>query len=87
MSDASADPFLAVGLAILMFLMLIINVYIYVYWQHPEDKNESMLPKVVIIFGLQVTAVSVLLIPIGKFFFSYYLLRFVSNPLFFRCCE
>lgn len=64
MSDASADPFLAVGLAILMFLMLIINVYIYVYWQHPEDKNESMLPKVVIIFGLQVTAVSVLLIPI-----------------------
>jgi hypothetical protein len=81
MSDASADPFLAVGLAILMFLMLIINVYIYVYWQHPEDKNESMLPKVVIIFGLQVTAVSVLLIPIGKFFLLL-LLRFVSNPLF-----
>jgi LMBR1 domain-containing protein 1 len=64
--SGGTDPFLAIGLAILMFLMLIINVYTLVYWQHPEDKNESILPKILIVLGLQLTAVCVLMIPIGK---------------------
>lgn len=66
MTSATVDPFLAVGIAILMFVMLIINVYILVYWQHPEDKNESILAKILIIFGLQLSAVSVLMLPVGK---------------------
>lgn len=66
MSSSTVDPFLAVGIALLMFVMLIINVYILVYWQHPEDKNESILAKILIIFGLQLSAVSVLMLPVGK---------------------
>ncbi len=63
---ATADPFLVVGLTLMMFIMLIINVYILAYWQHPEDKNQSYLAKLLIIFGLQLSAVSVLLLPVGK---------------------
>ncbi len=63
---ATADPFLVVGLTLMMFIMLIINVYILAYWQHPEDKNQSYLAKLLIIFGLQLSAVSVLWLPVGK---------------------
>jgi hypothetical protein len=66
--SSAGDPFLAIGLAILMFLMLIINIYTLVYWQHPDDKNESILAKLLIVFGLQLTTVTVLLIPIGTLF-------------------
>jgi LMBR1 domain-containing protein 1 len=63
---SGVDPFLVVGLTILMFVMLVINVYILVYWQHPDDSNQSYLSKVLIIFGLQLSAVSVLMLPVGK---------------------
>jgi LMBR1 domain-containing protein 1 len=61
------DPFLVLGLVILMVIMLIVNVYILAYWQHPEDKNESYLARLLIIYGLQLTAVAVLMLPVGKF--------------------
>ena len=60
------DPMLVVGIALLIFIMLIVNVYVLVYWQHPEDKNESILAKLLIIYGLQLSAVSVLMLPVGK---------------------
>lgn len=62
----TVDPFLVVGMSLLIFIMLIINVYILVYWQHPEDRNQSYLAKLLIIFGLQLSAVSVLMLPVGK---------------------
>lgn len=58
------DPLLIVGVILLIFLLLIANVYILIYWQHPDDKNESIWLKVLIIVGLQVAEMSVLLIPI-----------------------
>jgi hypothetical protein len=66
MASATADPFLIVGFTLLMLVMLIINIYILAYWQHPEDKNESIFPKLLIIFGLQLSAVAVLMLPVGK---------------------
>lgn len=62
----TTDPFLVIGLALLMFIMLVINVYVLVYWQHPEDRNESKMAKILILFGLQLTSVSVLMLPVGK---------------------
>lgn len=62
----TADPFLVVGFAILMVVMLIINIYILTYWQHPDDKAESVFPKILIVIGLQLSAVSVLMLPVGK---------------------
>jgi LMBR1 domain-containing protein 1 len=66
-SSSSLDPFLVFGLSILMFVMLIINVYILVYWQHPGDNNQSYLAKLLIVFGLQLSAVSMLMLPVGVF--------------------
>lgn len=63
---ANVDPFLVVGFTILMVVMLIINIYILTYWQHPDDKAESVFPKILIVFGLQLSAVSVLMLPVGK---------------------
>lgn len=61
----SSDPLLIVGIVILIILMLVINVYLLIYWQHPEDKNESILCRVLILFGFQLCSVSVLMLPIG----------------------
>lgn len=66
-ATANVDPFLVVGFALLMLVMLVINVYILAYWQHPEDKGESIFPKLLIIFGLQLSGVSVLMLPVGEF--------------------
>lgn len=65
-TSADAEPFLVVGFAVLMIITLIINIYILAYWQHPEDKGESVMSKFLIVFGLQLSAVSVLMLPIGK---------------------
>jgi hypothetical protein len=35
---AAVDPFLCVGMAILLAILLVINVYMLVMWQHPDDK-------------------------------------------------
>eukprot|EP01036_Dinobryon_divergens_P035013 gene35013-45323_t len=62
--SSGPDPFLVVGIVILMILMLIINTYLLIHWQHPEDKNESVLARVLILFGFQLSSVSVLMLPI-----------------------
>lgn len=71
-TTATADPFLVVGFVILMIVMLVINIYILTYWQHPDDKSESVFPKILIVAGLQLSAVSVLMVPVGKLQSSYY---------------
>eukprot|EP01041_Mallomonas_annulata_P002734 gene2734-5382_t len=57
-------PFLVVAIAILIFLLLVIDVYILVHFQHPDDKNESYVAKFIIVIGLLVSQLSVLLLPI-----------------------
>jgi len=68
------DPFLVIGLALLMVLALIVNIYVLVYWQHPEDKNQSYYAKILIVLCLQLTAVSVLMLPVGKDYEDFILL-------------
>jgi LMBR1 domain-containing protein 1 len=58
------DPFLVIGFLILLILVFVINVYVLVYWQHPEDKNESHLVRVLVVLGLQLSAICVLLLPV-----------------------
>lgn len=60
----AADPLLILGILLLIIIVFIINLYILAYWQHPDDKNESYWPRVVIVLGLQLSATSVLMIPI-----------------------
>ena len=63
-SGGTTDPFLIVGICLLIIILLVINVYAMAFYQHPDDKNESILAKVLIVFCLQLTAFSVLMIPI-----------------------
>lgn len=70
MTTANADPLLIVGVTLLIIMMLVINVYTLVYWQHPDDRNESYFAKGIIIFGLQLSSMSVLMLPIGTSLFS-----------------
>lgn len=60
----TADPFLIVGVVLLIILLLIINIYILANYQHPDDKNQSYLAKIIIILGLQLSSLCILLIPI-----------------------
>ena len=62
---STSTVLLGVGIGILVILLLVINIYLLVYWQHPDDKNESILARLLIIFGFQISAMSVLMIPIG----------------------
>lgn len=44
-----ADWWLYVVLFAAIFILLAINVYIVVIWQHPDDKNEAYFPKAVVV--------------------------------------
>ena len=40
-STTLVDPFICVGIAILVIVTCVINTYIYAYWQHPDDPVET----------------------------------------------
>ena len=61
------DPLICVGIALLLFVLLITNVYTFAYWAHPDDKSQSYFVRGLIILGLQLSAMSVLMLPVGKF--------------------
>jgi len=63
-TTSSVDPLLIVGIVIMIALVFVVNIYTLAYWLHPDDKNESYIARIVIIAGLQLSAVSVLMIPI-----------------------
>ena len=62
----AVDPLIVVGMAVLILVIFVVNIYILVYYSHPEDKNESYLAKALVVTGLQLSAMSVLMLPIGK---------------------
>ena len=45
-------------------LVVMINVYILVHFQHPEDRNQAWWPKFVVVFGLTLAVLSILLLPL-----------------------
>ena len=61
----AVDPLIVVGMSLLIVVIFVVNVYILVYYTHPEDKNESYLAKALVVTGLQLSAMSVLMLPIG----------------------
>jgi LMBR1 domain-containing protein 1 len=62
--STSTDPFIIVGITILLLIIFVINVYILVYWQHPQEKNESYIARFLILMSLCLSAMTVLVIPI-----------------------
>lgn len=51
--------------SIIAILMLcVIALYLIVYYQHPDDHNESYFPKGVVLFGFVLAGSTVLLFPL-----------------------
>lgn len=44
-----ADWWLYVVLFAALFILLAMNLYVVVIWQHPDDKNEAYFPKAVVV--------------------------------------
>jgi LMBR1 domain-containing protein 1 len=49
---------------VFLALLALANFYILVYFQHEEDKNTAIFPKVVVILSLTLTAANVLMLPL-----------------------
>ncbi|XAR68818.1 hypothetical protein NMG60_11000190 [Bertholletia excelsa] len=50
----------AIVVCVLVFL---VNVYLLINFQHPDDANQAYFPKFVVILGLSVAAISILMLP------------------------
>lgn len=50
----------AVVVCVIVFL---INVYLLVNYQHPDDANQAYFPKFVVVLGLSISAISILMLP------------------------
>ncbi|CAK4078465.1 unnamed protein product [Aphanomyces euteiches] len=56
--------FLVVVVVVMTFAFAAANVYILVYFQHPDDKNTAYMPKLLVVFGLLLAEACVLLLPL-----------------------
>eukprot|EP00752_Nemacystus_decipiens_P006149 g5547.t1 len=59
-----ADWWLYVVLFAALLILLAINSYIVVIWQHPDDKNEAYFPKAVVLASLTLAELAIILLPI-----------------------
>ncbi|XP_021906277.1 LIMR family protein At5g01460 [Carica papaya] len=50
----------AIVVCVIVFLF---NVYLLVNFQHPDDANQAYFPKIVVVLGLSIAAISILMLP------------------------
>ncbi|GAQ82999.1 LMBR1 domain-containing protein 1 [Klebsormidium nitens] len=62
MSDFSV--FLIVLAVIISVLVVVINIYVLINYQHPDDRNQAYFPKFIVVFGLTVAQLSILMLPL-----------------------
>lgn len=53
--------FLTVALSL---VLVAVNIYLLVHYQHPDDVNQAWFPKIVVVFGLWLAMATVLLFPL-----------------------
>ncbi|XP_042050093.1 LIMR family protein At5g01460-like isoform X1 [Salvia splendens] len=44
-------------------LVLIVNLYLLVNYQHPDDANQAYIPKFIVVLGLSIASISILMLP------------------------
>ncbi len=59
-----ADVWLICVTVISFFLLAVVSLYLVVKYQHPDDKNDAYLPKLVVMFGIVLAGATVLLLPL-----------------------
>lgn len=58
------NPFLIISIILGLGILLVAGVYLIVYYQHPDDRNEAYVPKVVVLLGFALAGGTVLLLPL-----------------------
>ncbi len=58
------DVCLIIVVSVTFFLLLVSAVYLLVYYQHPDDKNDAYFPKAVVVLGFMLAAGTVLGLPL-----------------------
>ena len=67
---AASSPY-ALGILNLFFLLVgivvltVVNVYVLVKWQHPEDKNQWVSAKAAVVLGMLVTELVIVGLPLA----------------------
>ncbi|CAL9097229.1 unnamed protein product [Musa acuminata var. zebrina] len=54
---------LVIVAVVVCVVVLLVNVYLLVNYQHPDDVNQAYFPKLVVVLGLSVAAISILMLP------------------------
>ncbi|KAJ7523093.1 hypothetical protein O6H91_18G037000 [Diphasiastrum complanatum] len=54
---------LLVIVIIVCILVFLVNIYVLINYQHPDDYNQAWLPKIVVVLGLSVAQISILMLP------------------------
>jgi LMBR1 domain-containing protein 1 len=62
--DPGYNWFLILVSVIIVCLCLAANVYVLIYYQHPDDKNQAWIPKIVVVLGLALAMITVLMFPL-----------------------
>ncbi|GBG91838.1 hypothetical protein CBR_g53729 [Chara braunii] len=58
------NVFLIIISVIVTVAIFLVNVYVLVNYQHPDDKNQAYLPKIVVVLGLSLAQLSILMLPL-----------------------
>ncbi|EGG21903.1 LMBR1-like conserved region-containing protein [Cavenderia fasciculata] len=58
------NVFLIIVAIVVVALIILASLYLIVYFQHPDDKNVAWLPKIIVVAGLTLAAVSILMLPL-----------------------
>jgi len=62
--SSSVDPFLVFVIVVITLVLLVVNLYVLVFFQHPDDKNTAFFPKVLVVVGLALSQACILLLPL-----------------------
>jgi LMBR1 domain-containing protein 1 len=58
------NAFLIVITAVICALSIVAALYLLIAYQHPEDRNQAWIPKIVVVFGIALAIWTVLLFPL-----------------------
>ena len=59
-----ADVFLILVIVVAFVILTIVGFYLVVKYQHPDDKNDAYIPKLVVWFGFVLSGATVFLLPL-----------------------
>jgi LMBR1 domain-containing protein 1 len=54
---------LVIVAAVVSVIVLLVSFYLLINYQHPDDANQAYFPKLVVVVGLTVAAISILMLP------------------------